>query len=255
MKYKAFTLAEVLITLLIIGVVAALTIPSVISDYTQREFKTGLQKAVSVLNEAIQINIAQEGETPYENDDLYSYLKRHMNVISSGRDAYFRYYGKTSGFIGNREQRENYAWDYGPENYVFYTTDGMRFETTWMTGDMSKVKTPYLKLHESDVDILTRTNEWGTSKGSPARNCGSYGLASNPNKTINPPCVVLVDVNGNKKPNPKDASQITGYSDAYFQYTYPEPDDELIEDIFLILITEEKAIPYGVVAQRTMYSK
>ena len=55
---KGFTLAEVLITLAIIGIVAALTIPSVISNYQQQEFKTGLKKAVSVLNEAIQTNIA-----------------------------------------------------------------------------------------------------------------------------------------------------------------------------------------------------
>ena len=68
---KGFTLAEVLITLAIIGIVAALTIPSVISNYQQQEFKTGLKKAVSVLNEAIQTNIAQDGETPYDTNDLF----------------------------------------------------------------------------------------------------------------------------------------------------------------------------------------
>ncbi|MDO5438036.1 MAG: prepilin-type N-terminal cleavage/methylation domain-containing protein, partial [bacterium] len=43
---KGFTLAEVLITLAIIGVVAAISIPSVISNSQQQEFKTGLRKAV-----------------------------------------------------------------------------------------------------------------------------------------------------------------------------------------------------------------
>ena len=38
---KGFTLAEVLITLAIIGVVAAIAIPSVISNSQQQEFKTG----------------------------------------------------------------------------------------------------------------------------------------------------------------------------------------------------------------------
>ena len=83
MKKQAFTLAEVLITLMIIGIVAALTIPSVISNYQQQEFKIGLKKAVSVLNEAIQINIAQDGETPYENYDLSNYLKRHMSILKT----------------------------------------------------------------------------------------------------------------------------------------------------------------------------
>ncbi|MBE7707024.1 MAG: prepilin-type N-terminal cleavage/methylation domain-containing protein, partial [Cyanobacteria bacterium SIG30] len=36
-RLKAFTLAEVLITLAIIGVVAALTIPSVVTNYQNQE--------------------------------------------------------------------------------------------------------------------------------------------------------------------------------------------------------------------------
>ena len=71
---KAFTLAEVLITLAIIGVVAALAIPSVISNAQQLEFKTGLRKAVSVLNSSIMMNQALEGTSPYDTDDLYKYL-------------------------------------------------------------------------------------------------------------------------------------------------------------------------------------
>lgn len=44
-KKQAFTLAEVLITLAIIGIVAALSIPSVISNTQQAEYRTGLKKA------------------------------------------------------------------------------------------------------------------------------------------------------------------------------------------------------------------
>ena len=75
---KAFTLAEVLITLAIIGVVAAISIPSVISNSQQQEFKTGLRKAVSVLNSAITMNMAIDGESPYDNKDTFNYLQRHM---------------------------------------------------------------------------------------------------------------------------------------------------------------------------------
>jgi len=46
MKTKAFTLAEVLLTLAIIGVVAALTIPAVITKVTKDQYVTGLKKSI-----------------------------------------------------------------------------------------------------------------------------------------------------------------------------------------------------------------
>ena len=227
MKHNAFTLAEILITLLIIGVVAALTIPSVISNYQQQEFKTGLKKAVSVLNEAIQTNIAIDGETPYENNDLIKYLKRHMSVINT--------------FSSPIDVSDNHF--YGT-NEGFYTTDGMRFEFT-------RNHLMNIKLHEYNVPIGTIQADYSDG----ISNCGSYGLLNNPNNTKYAPCIVVVDVNGDKKPNPifsankKYEGRIDG------TYTYTQINDKKINDLFLILITDEKAIPFGVVAQRAMYSK
>lgn len=43
---NAFTLAEVLITLGIIGVVAALTIPTLVNNYRKKQFETGLKKNI-----------------------------------------------------------------------------------------------------------------------------------------------------------------------------------------------------------------
>ena len=45
MKQTAFTLAEVLITLGIIGVVAAMTLPSLIANHQKQVYVTGLKKA------------------------------------------------------------------------------------------------------------------------------------------------------------------------------------------------------------------
>lgn len=53
-KIYAFTLAEVLITLGIIGVVAALTIPILMTNTQDAEFKNKLEKEYSVLNQAQQ---------------------------------------------------------------------------------------------------------------------------------------------------------------------------------------------------------
>lgn len=51
---KAFTLAEVLITLGIIGVVAAMTMPTLINSYKKQETVTKLRKIYSVLSQAVQ---------------------------------------------------------------------------------------------------------------------------------------------------------------------------------------------------------
>lgn len=55
-KGKGFTLAEVLITLGIIGVVAAITIPSLISNYQMTANRTRLKKIVSILNQVGQMS-------------------------------------------------------------------------------------------------------------------------------------------------------------------------------------------------------
>ena len=51
----AFTLAEVLITLGIIGIVAALTLPSVINKFQMKTFEVAFKKEYSVLNNAINL--------------------------------------------------------------------------------------------------------------------------------------------------------------------------------------------------------
>ncbi len=61
MKKNGFTLAEVLITLAIIGVVATMTLPTLITNTGEQQAKTGLKKGINTLTEAIQMNHAIEG--------------------------------------------------------------------------------------------------------------------------------------------------------------------------------------------------
>ena len=238
---RGFTLAEVLITLAIIGIVAALTIPSVISNYQQQEFKTGLKKAVSVLNEAIQTNIAQDGETPYENADLFAYLQRHMSVLKTMN--YSACYDAQTGKAIEPDDPSNCGGAFFT-NRAFYTIDGMRFEVS------ASFKNNHY-LYESGVGIDEPRNV-GTSWANNGMACGSYGLSNNIHNTKYPPCIVMVDVNGDKKPNPsKEFIQ----GNQAIEYLYPLSSDKKLTDVFNILITEDRAIPYGVVAQRAMYSK
>lgn len=71
-KKQGFTLAEVLITLVIIGIIASMTLPSLLGGTNKQELKTGLQKAMSTLSQAVTLHYALTGEdfssiTSYEN--------------------------------------------------------------------------------------------------------------------------------------------------------------------------------------------
>ncbi|MBR1461275.1 type II secretion system protein, partial [bacterium] len=55
---KGFTLAEVLITLAIIGVVAALTIPTLLANTGARRYATQYKKVMSTLKQALLLGVA-----------------------------------------------------------------------------------------------------------------------------------------------------------------------------------------------------
>ncbi|MDR1167662.1 MAG: type II secretion system GspH family protein [Heliobacteriaceae bacterium] len=59
---KGFTLAEVLITLGVIGVVAALTTPALIQNYRKHAIEIKLKKVYSVMNQALKMSVAQNGD-------------------------------------------------------------------------------------------------------------------------------------------------------------------------------------------------
>jgi len=80
-KFIAFTLAEVLITLAIIGVVAALTIPSVIKNYQKKESVTSLKKAYSTMQNVVRLAMANDGVTSLEDTDLYKTLEHPTHVF------------------------------------------------------------------------------------------------------------------------------------------------------------------------------
>ena len=61
-NFKAFTLAEVLITLGIIGVVAAMTLPALIQNYKKQTTAVSVKKFYNIINNALQFSIAQNGD-------------------------------------------------------------------------------------------------------------------------------------------------------------------------------------------------
>lgn len=85
MKKSGFTLAEVLVTLMIIGVIAAMTIPSLMQSTAQQEYKAAFKKAVSMLNQAVTLNYALDGRdgSDYTGTSFFNLLTQRLNVMSS----------------------------------------------------------------------------------------------------------------------------------------------------------------------------
>lgn len=87
MVKKAFTLAEVLIVLGIIGVVASLTIPTIINSYKSKQLKTRLNKTYATLSQAVEMLQAETGVPvtilQYASggqQTFYKDLKKHLKV-------------------------------------------------------------------------------------------------------------------------------------------------------------------------------
>jgi len=59
---SAFTLAEVLITLAIIGIVAAMTIPTLMQSYKKKVVEVKLQKFYAMINEAVRLSEIDNGD-------------------------------------------------------------------------------------------------------------------------------------------------------------------------------------------------
>ena len=69
-KYKGFTLAEVLITLGIIGIVASLTLPNIVANYKKKATVAKLKKVYTTLNQAYILSEAEYGSSAEWANDI-----------------------------------------------------------------------------------------------------------------------------------------------------------------------------------------
>ena len=80
----AFTLAETLLTLAIVGVIAALTIPT-LKDYSDEvRYITGVQKAFATINAATTAIETKHGDAmfwKFDQDKTINWYRETMNVI------------------------------------------------------------------------------------------------------------------------------------------------------------------------------
>ena len=71
-KKSAFTLTEVLVTLSIIGVVSALTVPTLMNQYQKKTQSVQIRKSINDFVSAIDMLITEEGKTSFKATSVFT---------------------------------------------------------------------------------------------------------------------------------------------------------------------------------------
>ncbi len=148
MKKQGFTLAEVLITLTIIGVIAAMSIPTLLSKYQKHTYVVGLKKANSEVQNVFQMlplalncpagDLDCAGWTEASSNTIDNYTfertvhKRIYLLAKLFKNAQFKTDNSEKTFTDyyyydiQRQRKNNRTED---EKFGFVTEDGMTFTT------------------------------------------------------------------------------------------------------------------------------
>lgn len=132
-KRFGFTLAEVLITLGIIGVVAAMTMPTLMNATNGAQYKTAYKKALSVISQAVVLNLALDdydlGTTTSTGTgsgdfSVFALLNNRTNVVRTEDGAITGY----SYILGSDVDSQSTAGTTGiASNYTVFFNDGIMF--------------------------------------------------------------------------------------------------------------------------------
>ena len=209
MKNFGFTLAEVLITLAVIGVVAAMTIPSLIKNYQKHAWVNALKENYSLLNQGFQKMIADDGVEFISDTEVFKSIGEsscHYSNISSvnckGFLTQFEKYFKVvsvESIVGKYKYRYR---NYNTENTVNSPMPGARNVAIYLSNGVIIWEFRFNK----NPTIVSQCDAIHAAGGHMCGNAGGF----------------YIDINGNKKPN------------------------EFGKDIFYFYITERGQLaPYG----------
>ena len=87
MRKNGFTLAEVLITLTIIGIIAAITIPNLMQSYKKHHVEVSLKEAYSILSNATQMSFAENGRCVNNTMTIKQYLSPYLKITKIEKGA------------------------------------------------------------------------------------------------------------------------------------------------------------------------
>ena len=253
-----FTLAEVLITLGIIGVVAAMTMPTLINSTQGAQYKTAFKKSLTVLSQAVVMNIALNdydlsqvvaGTNATATADaagpqsLWEVFHDRLNIVREASGATFN---TTAGdpdqwiIVSDTDSADRIAFSGTPTAGVGH--GGTAF-TEITAGSKWPDATTILMMNDGIAFIFDNTQS----------NCiqadDRIGVDTDNY------CYGYIDVNGQKAPNRVvqcdgglPATETAGADDATCQVSSPT-------DIYPIAMYNQSVIPASAAARAVLYNK
>ena len=77
-KKSAFTLTEVLITMGVIGIISALTVPTLVNNYQRKAMTVQLRKVTNDMSNAADMLMTEEGKSKFSATTGYSLSLIHI---------------------------------------------------------------------------------------------------------------------------------------------------------------------------------
>ena len=262
-----FTLAEVLITLGIIGVVAAMTMPTLINSTQGAQYKTAFKKSLTVLSQAVVMNIAL-------NDYDLSQVVAGTNTAAEDVDA-----GTDATDVGGAQSLYDL---FSNRLNVVRTAAGSDFNADAGNADQWLIvsdtdandRTTYKGNHcetgcVNDYPGLTVGDTWDDDATIIMMNDGISFIFDNTQSTCQQTdegigveadsyCFGFIDVNGQKAPNRVVQCDGTGGADATGR---PDGSDDFTctvsnpTDIYPIALYNQSVIPASAAARAVLYNK
>lgn len=175
---NGFTLAEVLLTLAIVGIVAAVTVPSLMADIQSADTVARLKKAQSVMQEAVKLSMLADGVSELSQG----------NTTSPGslwyRIAPYLSFSKNCGYQTFASDQDCF-----PNNYKFLNPAVTTAFYCGTGGDTTDLNISSGILNDGTKVIMHTTGTgWSRNRTSNPRLASKFSH-------------VLVDLNGHKGPN------------------------------------------------------
>ena len=192
----AFTLAEVLVTLGIIGVVAVLTVPNIISSYQKKVYVAQLQKAYNQLQQVFSLAMAEDEVEYLADTELMQSINGDYIGASDDQSAFS---SKLGEYMKIQKACQPYDYDDGCHD-IYYTNLDQNYESSAgersnRGGDLQVFTKDgmvyYFHMIEKNANLCSEEEiEYAKQEG--LASC-SWHAKNN--------WGILIDVNGKKGPN------------------------------------------------------